>query len=813
MLRISLLFCICRVNPPLFKRLPVSNMNRKIFFAAICIFLFSLNSFKPEPQIYHQGWIDFNKNGKKDIYEDPTKPIAERVDDLLKQMTVNEKTCQLATLYGYGAVLKDRLPTAAWKDSVWKDGIANIDEQLTGLRKDTMYAFPYSAHGTALNQIQKWFVEQTRLGIPVDFTTEGIRGLNHMKATYFPAQLAQGSSFDKELVYAIGDVTGKEAKALGYTNVYSPILDVSSDPRWGRMEETYGSDPFLISQLGKQAVLGIQNNHIVSTVKHFAVYSIPVGGRDGGVRVDPHVAPREMWELYLEPFRVAFQEASAKGTMASYNDYDGVPIISSKYFLTDILRKQFGFNGYVVSDSHALEDLFAKHHVAKDTADAARMALLAGLNVKTDFQTPAYYIAALRRGIKNGSIPMSVVDKRVKEVLAVKFWLGLFDQPYVQKPEAADGIVHNERSKELALRAAHEGIVLLKNENKLLPLNKSAAPTIALIGPNAKEEKSLLSRYGPTNTHVITIYDGLKNALPASVNMLYAEGCKHTDPHFPESDIENFPLSADETAKLDEAVAVANKADVVILSVGDNEKTIGETHSRLDLKLPGRQELLVEKIAALKKPTILLLTGGRPVTINFANKNIPAILETWYIGEYTGKAIADVIFGDYNPGGKLSAPFPKSVGQIPLSFPMKPSADAHGDANVSGFLYPFGFGLSYTTFKYSDLKIDASALKSQNKVLVSFNLQNTGDRAGEEIVQLYVHQQVSSVTTYVRKLRAFDRIRLEPQQQKNVKLILNRDAFALYNQEMKRVVEPGDFQILIGASSEDIRLSQTIKLN
>ncbi|HEY0244929.1 MAG TPA: glycoside hydrolase family 3 N-terminal domain-containing protein [Mucilaginibacter sp.] len=787
-------------------------MNRKLWYLAICLFVIILASFKKQQPIYQPGWIDFNKNGKKDIYEDASKPVNERVNDLLKQMTVEEKTCQLATLYGYGAVLKDRLPAPGWKDSVWRDGIANIDEQLTGLRKDTMYAFPYSSHATAINEIQKWFIEQTRLGIPVDFTAEGIRGLNHMKATYFPAQLAQGSAFDKELVGKIGTVIGKEAKALGYTNVYSPILDVSSDPRWGRIEETYGSDPYLVSQLGKQCIIGIQKSGIVSTVKHFAVYSIPVGGRDGGVRIDPHVAPREMWELYLEAFRVAFTEAHAKGAMASYNDYDGVPIAASKYFLTDVLRKQFGFDGYVVSDSHAVEDLFDKHHVAKDSTDAARMVLNAGVNVRTDFNNPRDYINAIRRGIKNGSIPISIVDERVKEVLAVKFWLGLFDHPYVENPKEADKIVHNSESKTLALQAAHEGIVLLKNDNHFLPIAKEKLKTVAIIGPNAKEEKSLLSRYGPTNTNVITVYDGLKNALPSSVNILYAKGCDHTDKNFPESDIEDFAVTDEENKALDEAVAAASKADVIFLAVGDNENTIGETHSRLDLKLPGRQELLVEKIAALHKPTVLILVGGRPATINFANKNITAITETWYLGEYTGNAIADVLFGKYNPGGKLSVPFPKYVGQIPLSFPMKPSADAHGDANVSGFLYPFGYGLSYTTFKYSNLRVDTNSYRSKGEIAVTFNLKNTGDRAGEEIAQLYIHQELSSVTTYVKKLRGFDRIKLEPQEEKEVKLIMKKDDFSLYNQEMKRVVEPGWFQIMIGASSEDIRLNTKIKL-
>ncbi|WP_316837746.1 glycoside hydrolase family 3 N-terminal domain-containing protein [Pedobacter nutrimenti] len=784
----------------------------KYRFTIVIVFLL-LCSFKQEGTVYKDHWIDFNKNGKKDVYEDISKPIDERVNDLLQQMTVDEKTCQLATLYGYGAFLKDRLPASSWKDSVWKDGIANIDEQLTGYRRDTLYAFPYSSHAQAINTIQKWFIEETRLGIPVDFTTEGIRGLNHMKATYFPSQLAQASSFNKNLVRQIGNVTGKEAKALGYTNVYSPILDVASDPRWGRIEETYGCDPYLVGQLGKQNILGIQENGVISTVKHFAVYSIPVGGRDGGVRTDPHVAPREMWNLYLEPFRVGIQEAKAKGVMASYNDYDGVPIIASTYFLTDILRKQFGFNGYVVSDSHALEDLFDKYHVAVDTADAARLALTAGLNVRTEFHNPADYLRGLRRGIKNGSIAMSVVDLRVKEVLKVKFEIGLFDHPFVENVKAADQIVHTKDARNIALQAAREGIVLLKNKDNLLPLNPEKLKNIAIIGPNAKEHESLLSRYGPSRVRVTTVFEGITKMLPASVNVLYAKGCNHTDDHFPESDVESFPLSEQEKKGIDQAMEIASKADVVFLVLGDNENTIGETKSRLDLKLPGHQEELLERVAALNKPTILLLVGGRPATINFASKHIPAILETWYLGEYMGNAIADVVFGRYNPGGKLSVPFPKSVGQIPLSFPMKPSADAHSssDANVNGFIYPFGYGLSYTTFNYSDLKIDAGTYQKSGKIKVDFKITNTGKIRGDEVAQLYFHDEVSSVTTYVMNLRGFERISLEPGESKKVSMVLTSHDLSLLNQKMERIVEPGWFKIMIGSSSEDIRLTDRIK--
>ena len=660
---------------------------------------------------------------------------------------------------------------------------------------------------------QKWFVEETRLGIPVDFSTEGIRGLNHAKATYFPSQLAQACTFDKDLVYNIGVVTAKEAKALGYTNVYSPILDVASDPRWGRIEETYGCDPFLVGQLGKQAILGLQSLGIASTCKHFAVYSIPVGGRDGAVRIDPKVAPREMFDLYLEPFRVAFQEAHAKGTMASYNDYDGIPIIASKYFLTDILRKQYGFDGYVVSDSHALEDLYTKHFVAADLNAAARMALEAGLNVRTNFSTPLFYINAIRFGVKNGTIPISLVDERVKEVLRVKFWMGLFNHPYVEKPMDADKIVHSKEARELSLQAARESIVLLKNENKLLPItDKSALKTVAIIGPNAKEYKSLTSRYAPVYPDIIKVYDGIAAQLPNS-NIVYSKGCEHTDKNFPVSDIEDFDLTNEENDLLNEAVNIASKADIVFLVVGDGEKTIGESKSRLNLKLPGRQDDLVKKIAALNKPTVMILVNGRPATINYANKHIPAIIESWYLGETTGKAIADVIFGAYNPGGKLAVPFPKSVGQIPLSFPMKYSADGYGEANVSGFIYPFGFGLSYTTFLYSNLKINTDNYKKDGKVEVTFSLKNTGKIKGDEVVQLYIHDEISTVTTYEKCLRAFNRLTLAPNEEKQVKFVLSASEFSLLNKEMQRVVEPGWFSIMIGASSEDIRLKTKIELN
>ena len=361
---------------------------RRFFVAITALLLFSpLSAAKKD--IYKKGWIDFNKNGRMDIYEDPSASIDARVKDLLSQMTLEEKTCQLATLYGSGRVLRDTAPTAAWKQAVWKDGIANIDEQANGIGPfKSELSFPYVNSVRNRQTIQRWFVEETRLGIPVDFTNEGIRGLNHDRATLFPAQCGQGATWDKQLISAIAKVEATEAKALGYTNIYSPILDIAQDPRWGRVVESYGEDPYLVGEMGKRMIIGLQQEGIVSTPKHFAIYSIPVGGRDGKTRTDPHVAPREMRTLYLEPFRKAFQEAGALGVMSSYNDYDGIPVTGNPYFLTTLLRQEFGFRGYVVSDSEAVEFLLNKHHVAQDSVDMVAQCINAGLNVRTHFTKP-----------------------------------------------------------------------------------------------------------------------------------------------------------------------------------------------------------------------------------------------------------------------------------------------------------------------------------------------------------------------------------------------------------------------------------------
>ena len=755
--------------------------------------------------IYHDGWIDFNKNGRMDIYEDASAETDARIEDLLAQMTLEEKSCQMATLYGSGRVLKDALPHEGWHQEIWKDGIGNIDEEHNGLgRFGAAYAFPYRTHVDAKHTIQRWFVEQTRLGIPVDFTNEGIRGLCHEQATYFPAQCGQGATWNRRLIARIGEVEAREAVALGYTNIYSPILDIAQDPRWGRCVECYGEDPYLVGTLGKEMIGALQRHRLVATPKHFAVYSVPVGGRDGKTRTDPHVAPREMRTLYIEPFRMAFQEAGALGVMSSYNDYDGEPITGSHRFLTEILRQEWGFRGYVVSDSEAVEFISTKHAVEPSYEQGVARAVNAGLNIRTHFTPPEDYILPLRRAVEQGLISEATINDRVRDILRVKFWLGLFDNPYRGDGAEAERIVHCAEHQAVALEAARQSLVLLKIEGGFLPLSKQVR-SVAVIGPNADEYRQLVCRYGPSNAAFKSVYAGIRDLLPQA-KVYYSKGCEIIDPHFPESELMDFPPTKEEQRMLQEAVATARKADVVVLVLGGNELTVREDRSRTSLDLPGRQQELLEAIEATGKPIALVMIDGRAASINYAAARIPAILHGWFPGEFCGQAVAEALFGDYNPGGRLAVTFPKSVGQIPFAFPFKPGSDESSTTAVYGALYPFGHGLSYTRFAYSDLRITPDRIGPQGMVTVRCKVKNVGERQGDEVVQLYLRDEVSSVTTYVKVLRGFDRISLAPGEEQEVTFTLTPQHLGLWDKQMQFCVEPGRFRVMVGASSTDIRL-------
>ena len=778
---------------------------RTLLFSLSVLLCTGMQAAGSHGKIYKKGWIDFNKNGVKDVYEDPSAPLEARVADLLSQMTLEEKTCQMATLYGSGRVLKDSLPTEAWSREIWKDGIANIDEQANGLGTfGSSLSYPYVNSVRNRQTIQRWSVENTRLGIPVDFTNEGIRGLCHDRATMFPAQCGQGATWDRELISEIARVTAEEAIALGYTNIYSPILDIAQDPRWGRVVESYSEDPYLAGELGMRMIEGLQSRGLVSTPKHFAVYSVPVGGRDEGTRTDPHVAPREMRTLYLETFRKAFCDAHALGVMSSYNDYDGVPITGSYHFLTEILRHEWGFRGYVVSDSEAVEYLYSKHKVADDAVDAAAQVVNAGLDVRTNFSMPENFILPLRQAVAEGRVSMQTIDSRVSDVLRVKFLMGLFDNPYKGDNRHPEKVVHSKEHQAVSLRAALESIVLLKNEGGILPLSRSLK-RVAVIGPNADERHNLICRYGPANAPIKTVYEGIKEYLPEA-DVRYAKGADIIDKHFPESELYDVPLDADEQAMLDEAVALARSSEVAILVLGGNEKTVREEYSRTDLDLCGRQEELLRAVCATGTPVILVLVDGRAATINWAARYVPGIVHAWFPGEFMGQAVAKVLFGEYNPGGKLAVTFPKTVGQVPFAFPFKPGSDSKGFVRVDGPLYPFGYGLSYTTFAYSDLRIKNPVTGVQGSVGLSCRVKNTGGVAGDEVVQLYLRDEVSSVTTYVKVLRGFERIHLEPGEEKEVRFTLTPQDLGLWNRDNRFVVEPGMFTVMVGSSSEDIRL-------
>ena len=770
--------------------------------------------------MYRDGWIDLNKNGRKDRYEDPAVALDRRLDDLLSKMNVDEKTAQLATLYGFTRVLKDQLPTPQWKNEVWKDGIANIDEHCNGVRgagRDC--AIPASRHAEVINAVQRFFVEETRLGIPVDFTNEGIRGLCHWGATSFPAATGIGSAWDAGLVREIGHVVGREARILGYTNVYAPILDLARDPRWGRVVESYTEDPYLASVLGVEMAKSLQAENVTSTLKHFAVYSVPKGGRDGSSRTDPHESLREVETVLIAPFRNVFKKAGALGVMSSYNDYDGIPITGSSEFLIDRLRNKYGFRGYVVSDSDAVLYLSSKHHVATDYKDAIRLAINSGLNVRTEFNPPANFILPLRELVREGAVSKKTLDSRVRDVLRVKMIRGLFDHPYVQRPADADTIVRAPAHVALSLRASRESLVLLKNDGNQLPLRKTVR-SVLVVGPNATSTAFASNRYGPFEPPTISVLDGIKKTVGPGVEVKYALGSELVDAGWPDSELDPQPLSAQEKARIDEARTLAAAADVVIAVVGESEKIVGESRSRTSLDLPGRQLDLLKSLHAAGKPLVVVLINGRPLTINWVAKNVPAIIEATFPGEFGGQAVAEALFGDYNPGGKLPFTMPKTVGQLPMNFPTKPAAqsDEKGGgfdgvrSQVNGVLYPFGHGLSYTTFRYDNLRITPKRQTRTGTIQVSVDVTNTGNRAGDEVVQLYLKDLVSSVITYEKVLRGFERVSLAPGQTRTVTVTLGPEDLQLLDRKMHWVVEPGMFEVQLGSSSTDIRLTDQFEV-
>lgn len=794
--------------------------------------------FEPMPSIYKQGWIDLNKNGAKDVYEDPKADLEARLDDLLSQMTREEKAMQLLTLYAYPSACKDKHPTKEWKTRAWKDGIANVDQAGDAFANGTQdYNKTPERNARYINNLQRFFVEQTRLGIPADMTNEGIRGANVLHGTSFPSPHSQGMMWDPALAYEIGRVMGSESKAVGYTNVYGPILDVARDQRWGRWEGTIAEDPFLVAETGKQIAKGLQDVGVASSPKHFVGYGENKGARGWDSRTDPHITAQTFEAIHMYPFRRVFSEVGPLGVMCAYNDVNGVPVASSADLLKKRLREEFGFKGYVVSDSGAVERLHNSMRVAKDLKEAHAMRVSAGLNVWTNFAQPENPAKWLVAAMEEGTLPMADVDEAVRDVLRVKFLLGLFDKPYVESPAAADNVVGNEAFQKVALQAVRECLVLLKNEGGLLPLDAKKLKRVAVIGPNADSTACMPTHYGPRAFKSVTVLKGIQAELEGmGIDVAYAKGCDHTDPGWPDSELIPEPLSAKEQKELDAAVALAKTSDVAIVVLGDSGRTSGESRTRNSLNLPGRQEALLRAVQATGKPVVLVLLHGRPPAVNFAHKYVPAILSGGFPGGHGGTAIAEALFGKYNPGGKTNGTWLRSAGQIPYNFPAKPRSNeepnARGRSHYDGPLWPFGYGLSYTTFDLGKPKAEPvttsvtvpaegffASLFGKTEVQTSITgwrvtlpVTNTGKVAGDEVVQLYVaYTQTPRVSWFDQMLRGFRRVHLNPGETKDVVLEVDEDGLKIALDDQSWVLPEYPFELRIGTSSQHIRYRILVK--
>jgi len=755
-------------------------------------------------------------------YRNAKLPSASRVKDLLSRMTLEEKAAQMQCVWQEKSQkLVDEKGNfdpakakAAFKD---RRGMGQVGRPSdAGGGKD--------ARGMAelTNAIQKYFVEKSRLGIPVVFHEECLHGHAAPGGTSFSQPIGLGATFNPELVEKLFAMTAEEARVRGAHQALTPVVDVAREPRWGRVEETYGEDPYLVSRLGIASVRGFQGSrkfrdrkHIIATLKHFVGHAEPESGQNCA---PANVSLRVLRETFLYPFKEVIQKAGAISVMPSYNEVDGVPSHANQWLLRDVLRKEWGFKGYTVSDYYAIWELNYRpdthgHFVAKDKKEACALAVKAGVNI--ELPEPDCYLHLVEL-VKKGVLKERELDELVAPMLFWKFELGLFDDPYVD-PELAAKIVGSEANRELALAAAHETITLLKNENDLLPLNAKKLKSIAVIGPNAN--RGLLGGYSGVPNHNVTVLDGIKAKVGTEVEVLYSEGCKiavggswNIDPVTP-SDPE------EDRRQIAEAVEVAKQADVIVLAIGGNEQTSREAWSlahmgdRTSLDLIGRQNELVEAMVSLGKPVVALVFNGRPLSITHLSNHVPAIFECWYMGQETGRAVADALFGEVNPGGKLPITIPRSVGHLPAFYNYKPSARRGYLFDDATPLYPFGFGLSYTSFALENARLAKKKIGRKASTRLLVEVKNTGKRAGSEVVQMYIRDLVSSVTRPVKELKGFKKVWLEPGESTTVSIDITPDLLSFYDIHMKYVVEPGDFEVQVGTSSRDadlVKLSLTV---
>jgi len=761
----------------------------------------------------------YNTNLKESepMYKNPNIPVDERVEDLVSRMTLDEKIAQIMCIWGMKQQLILNEDGSFDEQKAAQNiphGIGQIGRPSEGYNRDLLQNRTAREMAEFTNSVQRYFIEKTRLGIPVVFHEECLHGHAAKDGTSFPQPIALAGTWDENLVQRLFSMTALEARSRGAHQALTPVVDVCREPRWGRVEETYGEDPYLVSRISVAAVKGFQGEgpgidkeHVIATLKHMTGHGQP----ESGMNIGPaNYSERIIREIFLPPFKACIQEGGAQSVMASYNEIDGVPSHVNRWMLTDVLRGEWGFKGYVVSDYYGIQELYTRHRVAKDKQEAAKRALYAGVDIELPDMDSYAEIKGL---VESGELPMEMLDTAVRRLLKPKFLLGLFENPYVD-PKKAETIVGSKENAKLALEAAQKSITLLKNEGNLLPLDPSRYEKIGVIGPNA--DQTLLGGYSDVPPYFVTVLEGIKKQV-GDDKVLYAEGCRITEKGSWYLDPVVLPDPEEDEKRMQEAIEVAGKADIIILVLGGNELTSREAWGtgehlgdRASLELVGKQNELARRILELGKPVVVALFNGRPLSIDYLNENVPAILECWYLGQETGHALADVIFGDVNPSAKLPISFARSAGHLPVFYNYKPTARRGYLFDDVSPLFAFGYGLSYTTFEYSNVWLTKSRIGISETTMVSVDVKNTGDRAGDEVVQMYIRDRVSSVTRPVKELKGFARISLKPGESTTVSIDITPEKLSFYDTDMNWVVEPGEFDIMVGSSSREQDLQSVL---
>lgn len=761
------------------------------------------------------------------LYRDESQPISRRVEDLLARMTLDEKVAQMMAVWEH----KDLIQDASGNFSDAKASVSFPDGLGQIARPSDRRGVVVGANGPAgasgdhgrnaretadyTNAAQRWAVEHTRLGIPIIMHEESLHGYVARDATSFPQAIGLASTWDPALLTRVFSVAAREMRARGATLALAPVVDVARDPRWGRIEETYGEDPVLVGEMGLAAMRGFQGNtlplapdKVFVTLKHMTGHGQPANGTNIG---PADIGERELRTDFFPPFQKAIANLPIRGVMPSYNEIDGIPSHANKWLLTDVLRKEWGYQGTVVSDYFAIRELVTRHKLFGDAAGAAAAALDAGVDTETPDGEAYRLLPAL---VRSGKVPRSQIDAAVRRILRMKFESGLFEHPYVDAG-LAEGRTATPDSRALALQAAHEAIVLLKNQNHLLPLDPSRIGKMLVVGTHARDTP--IGGYSDEPRHVVSVLEGLRDASKGKFKVDYSEGVRITESRKWTGDEVKLVDPAVNARLIADAVTAARSADVVVMVLGDNEQTSREAWAdnhlgdRDSLELIGQQNDLAAAILALGKPTIVVLLNGRPLSVNMLAQKAPALIEGWYLGQETGTAVADVLLGKANPGGKLPVSIARSVGQLPIYYNRKPSARRGYLFSDTSPLYPFGYGLSYTSFTIGAPQLDRATIAATEGARVSVAVANTGDRSGDEVVQLYVRDDFSTVTRPLLELKHFQRVTLAAGERRTVTFDLTPDDLALWNAKMKRVIEPGTFTISAGPNSVELK-SATLRV-